>query len=121
MEAVHDAGRGAERAQHDGHGAGEVFAVAFAAVEEEVRERIGLFAGGEIERVAELRAEIAFDGGGGGELAGERGDAGIKRGEFEIALSFRKSERRDGDGAAGEGLEAGDFIAEAFHGEGGEA
>ena len=83
----------ADRAQHDGHGGGEILAVAAAAIEEKIGQRIGGLAGGHFERVGVIGTQMALDGAGaieigggaGGDGAGQGRDARIELGQFEIA------------------------------------
>ena len=56
------AGRNLQRAQHHRHRAGEILAVPFSPREQEVRQRIGRFVIRQLQRVAEIRAQVALDG-----------------------------------------------------------
>ena len=71
LEAGDDAGGDAEGAEHDGEGGGEVFAVAFLAVEEEVGDGVRLGGGGEFEGVFEIGLEPHFEAAGDGGFCGK--------------------------------------------------
>ena len=62
LESVDVTRRDVQRAQHDRHGRGEIFAMARALLEQEVGQRVGLRRPAEVQRVAVVRAQIALNG-----------------------------------------------------------
>ena len=97
QEAVHVTRGDAQRAHHDGHGGGEVFAMAGALLEKEVGQGIGGRSAAEVQRVAVIVAKIAFHGAGlviriegsRGDCLGQRRDARIELGQLQIGVAKR--------------------------------
>ncbi len=103
-----DVARGnAQIAQHHGHGGGKIFAVAGAASEKKIGERIGGTRAGEVQRVAVMRFQIQLDfrgfvvlvGRTCGDLFGELLDARIEPRNLQIRAGDRNPENPAKPGA----------------------
>jgi hypothetical protein len=69
-ESVDHSRRDADRAEHHGHGRGEIFAMSLLTYEKKISNRIAHGSTRQFERVSEAGAEVALDGGGLVEIVG---------------------------------------------------
>src|SRR5579862_8279193 len=91
-KAVHYARRNAQRAQHDCHGRGKVFAMSLLALEQEIGDGIFDRRSWKLKGIAVASLQMAFDSSGlveiivegAGDLGSELGDSRIGRRESEI-------------------------------------